>query len=82
VPAECQRQRAADYDEQLQHAPIVAGVDAKINGDKFWRKSPPHGFIASDLEPLHKVVRRLRAPDRHQHFVCEAGPWASGAIGT
>lgn len=27
------------------------------------------GVIASDLEPLDKVVRALRAPDRTLHFV-------------
>src|SRR6266511_4528347 len=30
--------------------------------------------IASDLVPLDKVVRALRAPDRQLHFVYEAGP--------
>ena len=39
-----------------------------------------YGVIASDLEPLDKVVRGLRAPDRDLHFVYEAGPW--GAIAT
>ena len=39
MAAERQRQRAADHDEQLQHASIVAGVGAKINGDEFWRGS-------------------------------------------
>ena len=33
-----------------------------------------YGVIASDLEPLDKVVRALRAPDRQLHFVYEAGP--------
>src|SRR5260221_4179651 len=32
-----------------------------------------YGVIASDLEPLDKVVRALRAPDRQLHFVYEAG---------
>jgi hypothetical protein len=39
MAAKRQRQRTGDYDEQLQHAPIVAGVDAKINRDEFWRGS-------------------------------------------
>jgi transposase len=34
--------------------------------------------IASDLEPLDKVVRALRAPDRQLHFVYEAGPCGFG----
>jgi transposase len=34
--------------------------------------------IASDLEPLDKVVRALRAPDRRLHFVYEAGPCGFG----
>src|SRR6059036_200153 len=36
------------------------------------------GIIASDLEPLDKVVRALRAPDRQLHFVYEAGPCGFG----
>jgi transposase len=36
------------------------------------------GVIASDLEPLDKVVRALRAPDRRLHFVYEAGPCGFG----
>ena len=36
------------------------------------------GVIASDLEPLAKVVRALRAPDRRLHFVYEAGPCGFG----
>jgi transposase len=37
-----------------------------------------YGVIASDLEPLDKVVRALRAPDRRLHFVYEAGPCGFG----
>jgi AraC-like DNA-binding protein len=37
-----------------------------------------YGVIASDLEPLDKVVRALRAPDRQLHFVYEAGPCGFG----
>src|SRR5438128_10851200 len=37
-----------------------------------------YGVIASDLEPLDKVVRALRAPDRCLHFVYEAGPCGFG----
>ena len=33
-----------------------------------------YGVIASDLEPLDKVVRALRAPGPTLHFVYEAGP--------
>ena len=36
------------------------------------------GVIASDLEPLDKVGRALRAPDRQLHFVYEAGPCGFG----
>ena len=39
MAAERQRERAADYNEQLQHASIVAGVGTKINVDEFWRGS-------------------------------------------
>jgi hypothetical protein len=41
MSTERQRQRAADHDEQLQHASIVSGVGPKINGDEFWRGSTP-----------------------------------------
>ena len=37
-----------------------------------------YGVIASDLEPLDKVVRALRAPNRTLHFVYEAGPCGFG----
>ena len=37
-----------------------------------------YGVIASDLEPLDKVVRALRASDRQLHFVYEAGPCGFG----
>ena len=37
-----------------------------------------YGVIASDLEPLDKVVRAVRAPDRQLHFVYEAGPCGFG----
>ena len=37
-----------------------------------------YGVIASDLEPLDKVVRALRAPDRRLHFAYEAGPCGCG----
>src|SRR3970282_1125176 len=37
-----------------------------------------YGVIASDLEPLDKVVRALRAPDRRLHFVYAAG---AGGLG-
>jgi transposase len=37
-----------------------------------------YGVSASDLEPLDKVVRALRALDRRLHFVYEAGPRGFG----
>jgi hypothetical protein len=37
-----------------------------------------YGVIASDVEPLDKMVRALRAPDRRLHFVYEAGPCGFG----
>ena len=37
-----------------------------------------YGEIASDLEPLDKVVKALRAPGRRLHFVYEAGPCGFG----
>jgi transposase len=37
-----------------------------------------YGVIASDLEPLDKVVRALRAANRRLHFVYEAGPCGFG----
>jgi hypothetical protein len=42
---ERQRQAAADYDKQLQHASIVAGVGAKFNADEFWRGSPQSAMV-------------------------------------
>src|SRR5215510_517063 len=37
-----------------------------------------YGVIASDVEPLDKVVRALHAPNRRLHFVYEAGPCGFG----
>ena len=37
-----------------------------------------YGVIASDLEPLDKVVRAMRAPNRTLHFGYEAGPGGFG----
>jgi transposase len=37
-----------------------------------------YGVIASDVEPLEKVRRALRAPGRVLHFVYEAGPCGFG----
>jgi transposase len=37
-----------------------------------------YGVIPSDLEPLDKVVRALRALGRTLHFVYEAGPALRG----
>src|SRR5256712_1855014 len=37
-----------------------------------------YGVIASDLEPLDKVVRALWAPNRRLHFVYEADPCGFG----
>ena len=37
-----------------------------------------YGVIASDLEPLDKVVGALRGPGRTLHFVDEAGPCGFG----
>ena len=41
-----------------------------------------YGVIASDLEPLDKVVRALRAPDRTLHSCTKPARAASGSIGT
>jgi hypothetical protein len=42
-----------------------------------------YSVIASDLEPLDKVVRALRASDRRLHFVYEMpGRAGSASIGT
>ena len=41
-----------------------------------------YGVIASDLEPLDKVLRALRAPDRTLHFVYEAARVGLGSIAT
>src|SRR6266550_2108945 len=41
-------------------------------------KSATMAVIASDLDPLDKVVRALRAPNRRLHFVYEAWPCGFG----
>jgi hypothetical protein len=39
MPAERPRQRAADHNQQLQHASILANVGTDITADEFWRGS-------------------------------------------
>ena len=53
-------------------------IDVSIaDGDRYGEVRH-YGVIASDLEPLEKVVRALRAPNRTLHFVYEAGPCGFG----
>lgn len=51
----------------------VSIADGRRNGEV-----RHYGVIASDLEPLDKVVHALRAKDRQLHFVYEAGPCGFG----
>ena len=53
-------------------------IDVSIAEDDRHGEVRHYGVIASDLEPLDKVVRALRAPDRRLHFVYEAGPCGFG----
>ena len=53
-------------------------IDASIAEGQRDGEVRHYGVIASDLEPLDKVVRALRAPDRQLHFVYEAGPCGFG----
>ena len=48
MAAERQRECADDHEEQLQHASIVAGIGAKINGTSFGEPQPvvsPIGYM-------------------------------------
>ena len=60
MAAERQRQCADDHDEELQHAPIVAGVGAKINGTSF---GEPH------VTELRGGVEYLAIPGPNQLFL-------------
>ena len=53
-------------------------LDVSIAESQRYGEVRHDGVIASDLEPLDKVVRALRAPDRRLHFVYEAGPCGFG----
>src|SRR5919108_97830 len=53
-------------------------IDVAIAEGRRDGKARHFGVIASDLEPLDKVVRALRASDRRLHFVYEAGPCGFG----
>jgi len=59
MAAECQRECAGDHDEQLQHASIVAGVGAKINGTTFGE--PQHRGLK--LHP-RRITERSRSARR------------------
>ena len=41
-----------------------------------------YGVIASDLDPLAKVVRALRAPNRRLHLCTRPAPVVSASIAT
>ena len=53
-------------------------IDVSIADGERQSEVRHYGVIASDLEPLDKVVRALRAPSRTLHFVYEAGPCGFG----
>ena len=48
-------------------------IDVSIADGGRDREIRHYGVIASDLEPLDKVVRALRAPGRRLHFVSGHG---------
>jgi hypothetical protein len=64
MAAERRHKCADDHDEQLQHASIVAGVGAKIDGDEFWRDS--------GRQQNPKEARSLHATLQGPHLVSEA----------
>jgi transposase len=53
-------------------------IDVSIADGGRHGKVRHYGVIPSDVEPLDKVVRALRAPNRTLHFVYEAGPCGFG----
>ena len=53
-------------------------IDVSITEDHRDGEVRPYGVIASDLEPLDKVLRALRAQDRRLRSVYEAGPCGFG----
>ena len=53
-------------------------IDVSIAGGGRQGEVRHYGLIASDVEPLQKVIRALRAPGRTLHFVYEAGPCGFG----
>jgi hypothetical protein len=50
VSTACQRQPAADQNQEFQHAAMVARVVVKINADTFWRTSVYCKRFASGLD--------------------------------
>jgi hypothetical protein len=76
MAAERQRQRAADHDEQIQHASIGASVGKKINVDEFWRGSRDSqltgaarlGLFGMAVSTIHGVVERDRSVQVHRRF--------------
>ena len=53
-------------------------IDVSIADGDRCGEARHYGVIPSDLEPLDKVVRALRAPNRTLHFVYEARPCGFG----
>src|SRR5262245_26367606 len=65
MAAERQRECADDHEEQLQHASIVAGIGAKINGTSF---GEPQGMRATARRvesSIHACGKYSNAPSNH-----------------
>ena len=61
-----QCQRTDQYEQQLQHASIVAGAAARFNKDEFWRGSGPVREILQEAG-IRFVQTPFRAPNANAH---------------
>ena len=84
MSAECQRQRATDEHQQLEHVSILAGAGARINSDEFWRGSavgkgsmPPKSRW---LLALPDAIAQLEALDRAPRTCTSVHPSDAGRL--
>jgi hypothetical protein len=62
MSAERQRQRPADHEKPRQHASIVRGPGAEINGDEFWRGSAGSEWAQDQFSAENRLPPYIEAP--------------------
>jgi hypothetical protein len=73
----------ADHEKQLQHASIVRGPGADINGDEFWRGSTPQLVpVVQSVSSREVVEQRLHSTGRAASYFDVRASHLSPLLGT